>query len=70
MKKDCFINGKPAAIEEAAKFAAEAAASGVRIQVLTPQCRKCGQNVQYRSNPSPSWMNRWTCPNCGRHESR
>lgn len=70
MKKDCRINGKPATLDQAAKFAAEALASGATVEILPPPCPKCGKNMRYRSNPSPNWMNRWTCPNCGRHESR
>lgn len=29
---------------------------------------KCGGGL--RSNPSPNWMNRFTCEKCGKHTSR
>ena len=69
-KRDCLINGRPATLDEAARYAAELVAAGVKFEVLVAPCRKCGSTERYRSNPSPSWMNRWTCPKCGRHESR
>jgi len=70
---DCLINGKPATVDEAARFLANIALleeSGVRVVIMQPPCPKCGSTKHYRSNPSPNWMNRWTCPKCGRHESR
>ena len=69
-KPDCLTNGKPATVDEAARFAAKVLLSGGRIELLGFPCRKCGSTERYISRPSPNWMNRWTCPNCGRNESR
>jgi transposase-like protein len=61
-------------LDSLAKFAVEWAASGRKLEFVIehPQCPNlaCKSQERYQSNPSPSWMNRWTCPKCGRHESR
>lgn len=57
-------------LDKAAKFLVDAVAAGATVTVGVPPCRKCGSTERYRSNPSPNWMNRFTCPKCGRHESR
>jgi predicted RNA-binding Zn-ribbon protein involved in translation (DUF1610 family) len=59
-------------IDNLAKLAADHVAAGGTIEVVAagPACKKCGGRDPYRYNGSPNWMNRWTCPQCGRHESR
>jgi ribosomal protein S27AE len=66
---DCLINGKPATVDEAAKFVAEHVAAGCKVTLTREPCR-CGSTEPYRSSPTPNWMNRWICPKCGRLESR
>jgi transposase-like protein len=67
---DCLINGKPATVDEAAKFMVEQVAAGYQVTIGWPPCPRCGATERYRNNPIPSWMNRFTCPKCGRNESR
>lgn len=57
-------------IDRLARFAADWIKAGGSIEVQVAPCPKCGAKERYQSNPSPNWMNRWTCPKCGRHESR
>ena len=68
--KDCLINGEPATVDEAARFAVEQLVRGAEITIAWPPCRRCGSTDRYVSRPSPNWMNRFTCPKCGRNESR
>lgn len=65
-----MVNGQPATVDEAARFAAEAAKRGVKVEVVVSKCKRCGSTEPYRHTGTPSWQNRWTCPNCRRHESR
>ena len=59
-------------IDKLAEAAAEFVKAVGKLEVLVHEtpCRKCGSTEPYRRNASPSWMNRWTCTKCGRHESR
>jgi exosome complex RNA-binding protein Csl4 len=66
--KPCTINGKPATVDEAAKHIADVLLAGGKISVLIAPCSRCGCRVGYLNRPN--WMNRWTCPQCGRHEPR
>jgi len=57
-------------LDNTAKLLADAVACGAKVTFGVPAFRKCGTEERYRYNGSPNWMNRWTCPKCGRHESR
>ncbi len=59
-------------VDALAKVVAEHVKAGGTIEVIpyAEACPKCKQAVLYRYNGSPNWQNRWTCPKCGRHESR
>ena len=59
-----------AALDRAARFVAEAVAAGATVTVGVAPCPRCGAEERYQSNSSPDWINRWTSPHCGRHESR
>jgi predicted RNA-binding Zn-ribbon protein involved in translation (DUF1610 family) len=65
-------NAMPAkkdAVDELVKAAIDCISKGGTIRIVH-RCRKCGGEEPYKSNPSPNWMNRFTCPKCGRSESR
>jgi transposase-like protein len=66
-KGDVMTNAQ---LDSLAKFAAEWVKAGGELEIKSPPCPRCGSEERYKSNPSPNWMNRWTCPDCGRHESR
>lgn len=57
-------------IDRLTKFAVEHIKAGGSVKVQIAPCSRCGSREGYRPNSSPNWMNRWTCPKCGRHESR
>lgn len=57
-------------LDSLAKFAVEWVKAGGKIELQVAPCKKCGSQERYQSDPLPNWMNRWTCPKCGRHESR
>jgi transposase-like protein len=44
--------------------------SGAKVHIELSPCPKCGATDRYTNTGTPNWQNRWTCPKCGRHESR
>ena len=70
MKRNRRELTKHVSMDDAIKLVVEHIANGGKIEIGVPPCPKCGATERYKSNPSPNWMNRFTCPKCGRHESR
>ena len=58
-------------LDDLALKVVELAASGAKIEfVIANECKRCGSTKPYKSTCVPNWMNRFTCQDCGRNESR